>query len=68
MKSNVIDIFTRQYIEVSEPELTFDTVRKEDHVPTEKPKRKRKPKNQPTDLAQERLEHNESVKRQYRLT
>jgi len=61
MKSNVIDLFTRQYIEVPE--------RNEDHAPVDKPTRKpRKPKNQPADLAQERADHNESVKRQYRLT
>lgn len=61
MKSNVIDLFTRRYLEVPE--------RKEDHIPTDKPKRKpRKHKNTPADLNAERLEHNESVKRQYRLT
>lgn len=61
MKSNVINLFTRQYIEVPE--------RKEDHIPVDKSTRKpRKPKNQPSDLAQGRAEHNESVKRQYRLT
>jgi hypothetical protein len=78
MKSNVIHIFSRQYIEVSEPEVK--------HKPR-KPKKEKedwelarekaladiennKPlfKNTPSDLAQERAEHNESIKRQYRLT
>lgn len=66
MKSNVIHIFSRQYIEVPE----IPVVRKEDHIPVDDgPKRKpRKHKNTPADLSADRIEHNESVKRQYRLT
>jgi len=78
MKSNVIDLFTRQCIEVSEPEVKRKPRKpKKEKEDWELAREKaladiedNKPlfKNTPSDLARERAEHNESVKRQYRLT
>lgn len=85
MKSNVIDLFTRQYIEVSEPEVKrkprkpkkekeeWELAREKALADIENNKMvglDNRPlfRNTPADLAQERADHNESVKRQYRLT